>query len=143
DSMHNIAVVVEDEPSPALLADMGIDEGDSLYGLFQGTPLTERGWSDGSRMPDRISIYQRPIEEDAEDDEDMLVIVVETVIHEFGHYFGLSEEEIEAIEDEYWNSDDDDTDSDSEDSRDENGEDDDARIDEQGDAAAEAEAAAA
>jgi predicted Zn-dependent protease with MMP-like domain len=107
DNMQNIAVVVEEAPSPELLAEMEIEEGDSLYGLFQGTPLTERGWSDGSRMPDRISIYQRPIEEDAEDQEDMLVIVVETVIHEFGHYFGLSEEEIEAIEDEYWNSDDD------------------------------------
>jgi predicted Zn-dependent protease with MMP-like domain len=107
DSMQNIAVVVEDEPSPELLAEMEIEEGDSLYGLFQGTPLTERNWSDGSRMPDRISIYQKPIDEDAEDDEDRLVIVVETVIHEFGHYFGLSEEEIEAIEDEYWNSDDD------------------------------------
>jgi predicted Zn-dependent protease with MMP-like domain len=114
DNMQNIAVVVEDAPSPELLAEMEIEEGDSLYGLFQGTPLTERGWSDGSRMPDRISIYQRPIEEDAEDQEDMLVIVVETVIHEFGHYFGLSEEEIEAIEDEYWNSDDDDDDLDEE-----------------------------
>lgn len=110
DNMKNIAVVVEDEPSPELLAEMEIEEGDSLYGLFQGTPLTERGWSEGTRIPDRISIYQRPIEEDAEDAEDMLVIVVETVIHEFGHYFGLSEEEIEAIEDEYWNSDDDDLD---------------------------------
>jgi len=108
DSMQNIAVVVEDEPSPELLAEMEIEEGDSLYGLFQGTPITERGWSDGTRMPDRISIYQRPIEQDAEDAEDMLVIVVETVIHEFGHYFGLSEAEIEAIEDEYWNSDDED-----------------------------------
>jgi predicted Zn-dependent protease with MMP-like domain len=107
DNMQNIAVVVEDEPAPELLAEMEIEEGDSLYGLFQGTPLTERGWSDGSRMPDRISIYQKPIEEDAEDEEDMLVIVVETVIHEFGHYFGLSEAEIEAIEDEYWNSEDD------------------------------------
>ena len=91
ESMQNIAVVVEDEPSAELLAEMEIEEGDSLYGLFQGTPLTERRWSDGSRMPDKISIYQRPIEEDAEDTEDMLVIVVETVIHEFGHYFGLSE----------------------------------------------------
>src|SRR5262245_40469106 len=75
DNMQNIAVVVEDEPSPELLAEMEIGEGDSLYGLFQGTPITERGWNEGSRMPDRISIYQRPIEEDAEDAEDMLVIV--------------------------------------------------------------------
>jgi predicted Zn-dependent protease with MMP-like domain len=101
-AMQNIAVVVEDEPPPAVLAEMEIEEGDTIYGLYQGTPLTERRWSDGTRLPDRISIYQRPIEEDADDEDDMFAMVVETVIHEFGHYFGLSEEEIEAIEDEYW-----------------------------------------
>ena len=53
-------------------------------------------------MPDRISIYQKPIEEACEDHEDIIVCVAETVIHEFGHYFGLSEEEIEEIEDKYW-----------------------------------------
>jgi predicted Zn-dependent protease with MMP-like domain len=112
DAMHNIAVVVEDAPSPELLAEMGIEPGDSLYGLYQGTPLPERSWAEGSRLPDRISIYQRPIEEDAEDEDDMFVIVAETVIHEFGHYFGLSEQEIEAIEEEYWRSVDEDVDED-------------------------------
>jgi predicted Zn-dependent protease with MMP-like domain len=103
DEMKNIAVVVEDEPSPELLDEMDIEPGDTLYGLYQGTPLPERRWSDeASRLPDRISIYQRPIEEDAEDEDDLIVIIAETVIHEFGHYFGLSEEEIEAIEEEYW-----------------------------------------
>jgi predicted Zn-dependent protease with MMP-like domain len=102
DAIANVAVVVEDEPSPEILEEMEIEPGDTLYGLYQGTPLTERGWSDGSRLPDRISIYQRPIEEDAEDEDDMLAIIAETVIHEFGHYFGLSEEEIEAIEEQYW-----------------------------------------
>ncbi len=102
DEMHNVAVVVEDEPSADILAEMEIEPGDTLYGLYQGTPLPERTWSDPSRLPDRITIYQRPIEEDAEDEDDMIIIIGETVIHEFGHYFGLSEEEIEAIEEEYW-----------------------------------------
>jgi len=100
--MQNLALVVEDEPAPALLDDMGIEPPDSLYGLYQGTPLPERQWADGNRLPDRITIYQRPIEADADDDDDALDMVAETLIHEVGHYFGLSEEEIEEIEEKYW-----------------------------------------
>jgi predicted Zn-dependent protease with MMP-like domain len=107
DEIQNVAVIVEREPSPALLAEMEIPPDDTLYGLYQGTPLPERTWSDANRLPDRITIYQGPIEEDAEDEEDMLAIIAETVIHEFGHYFGLSEEEIEEIEERYWRGDDD------------------------------------
>ena len=102
EEMDNLAVVVEEQPSTRLLADMGIEPPDTLYGLYQGTPLTERQWADGNRLPDRITIYQRPIEEDAEDDEDARDMIAETLIHEVGHYFGLSEEEIEEIEEKYW-----------------------------------------
>ena len=102
DEMKNVAVVVEDEPSPQVLDDLEVEPGDSLYGLYQGVPLPERSWTHGNTLPDRISIYQRPIEEDCEDHEDIIVCIAETVIHEFGHYFGLSEEEIEEIEDKYW-----------------------------------------
>jgi predicted Zn-dependent protease with MMP-like domain len=101
-AMTNIAIVVEDEPSPELLAEMEIEPPDSLYGLYQGTPLTERGWSHGNALPDRISLYKNPIEEDSEDHEDVIVCIAETLIHEIGHYFGLSEEEIEEIEEKYW-----------------------------------------
>src|ERR671912_970102 len=107
EAMTNVAVIVEDEPSPQVLADLEMEPDESLFGLYQGTPLPERSWTHGNTLPDRISIYQRPIEEAAEDHEDIIVCVAETVIHEFGHYFGLSEEEIEAIEDKYWSSDDD------------------------------------
>ena len=102
DEMRNVAVVVEDEPSPEILADMDIEPPDSLFGLYQGTPLPERGWSYGNALPDRISIYQGPIEDSCEDDEEIRDCVAETVIHEFGHYFGMSEEEIEEIEEKYW-----------------------------------------
>lgn len=102
DEMHNVAVVVEDEPSAEVLEEMGIEPPDTLFGLYQGTPLTERDWAFGNAMPDRISIFQKPIEEASEDDEEIVTAIGETVIHEFGHYFGLSEDEIEEIEERYW-----------------------------------------
>jgi predicted Zn-dependent protease with MMP-like domain len=100
--MKNLSIVVEDEPRAELLAEMELEPSDSLYGLYQGTPLTERTWGYGNTLPDRITIYQRPIEEDCDDEDEMRAIIGETLIHEVGHYFGLSEEEIEAIEEKYW-----------------------------------------
>ena len=101
-AMKNIAVVVEDEPSQDLLDELGLEPDDTLFGLYHGTPLTERGATYGNVLPDRISIYRLPIEEACEDEDDIRQCVAETVIHEFGHYFGLSEEEIEEIEEKYW-----------------------------------------
>jgi len=104
--MKNLALVVEDEPSAGLLAEMEIEPPDSLYGLYQGIPLPERTWSYGNTLPDRITLFQRPIEEECEGDEDEVRAVIgETLIHEVGHYFGLSEEEIEEIEERYWRGD--------------------------------------
>jgi len=101
-AMRNIAVVIEDAPSPAQLADVGIEPPDTLFGLYEGTPLTERGWSESGTLPDKITLFQRPIEEASADEDDLIVCIGETLIHEVGHYFGLSEEEIEEIEERYW-----------------------------------------
>jgi predicted Zn-dependent protease with MMP-like domain len=100
--MKNLALVVEEEPSADLLEEMEIDPPDSLYGLYQGTPLPERTWGFGNSLPDRITIFQRPIEEDCEDEDEIRAVIGETLIHEVGHYFGLSEEQIEEIEEKYW-----------------------------------------
>ena len=100
--MKNLALVVEDEPSIALLQEMEVVPPDSLYGLYQGTPLPERSWGFGNVLPDRITLYQRPIEEDCDDEDDIRAVIGETLIHEVGHYFGLSEEEIQDIEERYW-----------------------------------------
>ena len=105
EAMKNLAIVIEEEPSPDLLEEMEITPPDSLYGLYQGTPLTERGWGYGNALPDRIALYRRVIEEDSEDAEDIVVCIAETLIHEIGHYFGLSEDEIEEIEEKYWRGD--------------------------------------
>jgi predicted Zn-dependent protease with MMP-like domain len=100
--MKNIAVVVEDEPSEELLEEMEIEPPDSLYGLYQGTPLPERTWGYGNTLPDRVTLFKDVIEEDCESEDDVRDCIAETLIHEVGHYFGLSEEEIEEIEERYW-----------------------------------------
>jgi predicted Zn-dependent protease with MMP-like domain len=103
-AIQNLAVIVENHPPPELLDEMGIEPPDTLFGLYQGTPLTERAWAHGNAVPDRVLIFQGPIEEACGGDEDEIVAEIGmTVIHELGHYFGLSEEEIEEVEDRYWN----------------------------------------
>jgi len=104
--MKNIAIIVDDEPSDELLEEMEIEPPDSLYGLYQGTPLPERSATWGNTLPDCVTLFQKPIEEDCEDDDDIRMVIGETLIHEIGHYFGLSEEEIEEIEERYWRGDD-------------------------------------
>jgi predicted Zn-dependent protease with MMP-like domain len=101
-AMHNVVVIVEDEPSDDVLDELEVEEGDTLFGLYQGTPLTERSWGQGNTLPDRISIYQGPIEDACEDEDEIRDCIAETVIHEFGHYFGMSEDEIEEIEEKFW-----------------------------------------
>jgi predicted Zn-dependent protease with MMP-like domain len=102
DAMANLAIVVEDEPSRELLDDMEVEPSDTLLGLYQGTPLTERAWDYGNTLPDRILLFQGPLERDSDDENDLVVAIGETLIHEIGHYFGLSEEQIEDIETNYW-----------------------------------------
>jgi predicted Zn-dependent protease with MMP-like domain len=97
--ISNIAVVVEDWADAETLAEMGIEPPDTLYGLYRGIDLTRRDSSYGNVMPDVITIYQGPIEEDAADEQEMAEIVRETVVHELGHYVGLDDETMHRIED--------------------------------------------
>lgn len=101
--MNNIAVVVEDWADPETLKEMEIEPPDTLYGLYRGVDLTHRDSSYGNVLPDTITIYQGPIEEDASDEHEMVELIRDVVIHEVGHYFGLDDEamaEIEQPEDE-------------------------------------------
>jgi predicted Zn-dependent protease with MMP-like domain len=106
----NVAIVIEDYPPDDLLDEMDMGPEDVLLGLYQGTPLTERGWGYGNQLPDRITLFKESIEEDCNGDEDEIVIAIgETLIHELGHYFGMSEDEIMEIEEKYWRGEPDDT----------------------------------
>ena len=95
--LGNISIVVEEKPTGELLRDMEIESG-TLFGLYQGVPLTERGWNYGNMLPDRIVIFQRPIEEAANSPAEIEEIVMDTVIHEVGHYFGFSDDTLYEIE---------------------------------------------
>lgn len=95
--LENIAVQVEDRPSQETLEDMGITSG-TLFGLYHGVPLTERGWNYGNVLPDRIVIYQRPIEGAAVSSGEIEEIVQDTVMHEIGHYFGFDDQELSDLE---------------------------------------------
>jgi len=97
--LDNISVEVEDRPSAELLRDMGITSG-TLFGLYQGVPLTQREWNYGNVLPDRIVIYQRPIESAAASPGEIEELVLDTVMHEVGHYFGFSDDELYEMMDE-------------------------------------------
>jgi len=99
DKIKNVAVVVEDWADDETLADVGIEPPDTLYGLYRGVDLTRRDSGYGNVLPDTVTIYQGPIEEDCDDEEAMAELVRETVIHEIGHYFGLDDETMHRIED--------------------------------------------
>ena len=99
DRIANIAVVVEDWADDETLREMGIEPPDTLYGLYRGVDLTHRDSAYANVLPDVITIYQGPIEEDAADEAEMAEIVRETVMHELGHYFGLDDDTMHRIED--------------------------------------------
>ena len=98
DKITNVAVVVEDWADDETLEELGIEPPDTLYGLYRGTDITRRDSSYGNVLPDTIHIYQGPIEEDCDDPEEMAELVLDTVIHEIGHYFGLDDDTMEGIE---------------------------------------------
>jgi predicted Zn-dependent protease with MMP-like domain len=92
DKLHNVAIIVEDYPSEELLDRMGIPEDETLFGLYEGVPLTERGHFEAPLHPDRILIFQGPIEEACDSPEDIKEEVRITVVHEIAHFFGIDDD---------------------------------------------------
>ena len=94
--IENVTVVVEDEPSPALLQDLDMDpRHDALYGLYQGVPLDERP-HDFTALPDRITIFAGPLLRDFSPRQLRRQIQL-TVVHEIAHFFGLDEDAIRRM----------------------------------------------
>jgi predicted Zn-dependent protease with MMP-like domain len=96
--MQNVAVIVEDEPSPGQLTRSGISHGSALLGLYEGRPLIYRSVSEGFHLPDRITIFQRPHERITRNREDLERLVEQTLWHEIAHHFGMNEREVRAAE---------------------------------------------
>ncbi|MBS0266125.1 MAG: metallopeptidase family protein [Planctomycetes bacterium] len=97
--LENVAVDVADEPSAqdyAVLSERGVAAEGLLLGLFIGVPLTKQSW--GDRSPNLIKIFRRPLEQVCHTRRQLLRQIRATVIHEFAHHFGFSEEQLEAFE---------------------------------------------
>lgn len=91
--LDNVEVVIDDEPAPELLEEMGMDpERDTLYGLYEGIPLTEREHDMAWQLPDKVTIFRVPLLEDCRDERELVEEVQVTVVHEFAHFFGIDEE---------------------------------------------------
>jgi predicted Zn-dependent protease with MMP-like domain len=97
-ALDNVAIVIEDEPSPALLRALGLDpRRDTLFGLYQGVPLNQRSVTSPGALPDKISIYSRPLRRACRSPARLRREVRTTLIHEIGHFFGMRDDEIEAL----------------------------------------------
>ena len=96
--MSNVDVEVQDRPTASQLRSLGVPSGRTLLGLYQGIPLTRR--TSGYHMvpPDRITIFQRPLELASRGDGDLVERVRETVIHEVAHHFGISDDRLREME---------------------------------------------
>jgi predicted Zn-dependent protease with MMP-like domain len=89
--LENIEIIVEEEPDPETLERMKLERGRVLLGLYHGVPRTKRHEGAPPLYPDRISIYRRPILAVCRTADEVRRQVRETVIHEIGHHFGLSD----------------------------------------------------
>ena len=97
-SIENVRIIIEDYPSDSLTQQLRLSSRDQLLGLYQGVPLPYRtSWYGRSPVvPDTISLYQKNIERRSRTDEELERNVRETLMHEIGHYFGMTEEEIRS-----------------------------------------------
>jgi predicted Zn-dependent protease with MMP-like domain len=96
--MQNVAVMVEPEPSDSQLAAGRVPRGDTLLGLYEGRPLPVRSSFEAFSMPDRITLFQGPIERAARGPGDVPRVIADTLWHEIAHYFGMDERQVRAAE---------------------------------------------
>ncbi len=91
----NVDVQTRRRPTKRQLRDAGLEPGETLLGLYEGVPLTDRAGGDPP-LPDVITIFQYPIEDVCETEEEVVAEVRKTVVHEAAHYFGITDVELEA-----------------------------------------------
>lgn len=97
--MENVEIVIEDYAPPYVQQRLKIHPY-ALFGLYQGIPLRKRGSWYGNVLPDKITIFKRPIEQYCKSEDEIKELVKKVVMHEIGHYFGLSEAELRRLENE-------------------------------------------
>ena len=96
--LDNVVIVIEAEPTLAQKKKLNIHPGWTLFGLYEGVPQLERGAGYSAVLPDKITIFQKPIEDEAADEKDIKEIVKNTVWHEIAHHFGMDEFRVSQVE---------------------------------------------
>ena len=95
--LNNVAIIVEDYPSAELIERMSLGPDDTLFGLYEGVPLTERGFFEEPLYPDRILIFQRAIEDECDSPEEVKDELKTTLVHEVAHFFGMDDDYLVEI----------------------------------------------
>ena len=96
--LENVAIIIEDEPTLAQKKKLNLHPNWTLFGLYEGVPQLERGANYSAVLPDKITIFQDPIEALARDEEDIKEMVKNTVWHEIAHHFGMDEARVRQAE---------------------------------------------
>ncbi len=95
-ALEDVAVVIEDEPSPEQRRTNDLGPDDTLYGLYEGVPRTEWG-ADWVVAPNKITLFRLPLEADFPDPDDLADEVAITVIHELAHHLGIDDDRLEGF----------------------------------------------
>ena len=96
--LENVVVILEDYPTATQTANARVRQGSTLLGLYEGVPLTKRGRHYGMVTPDKITIFQKPIEANCRNQDEISVEIQRVVQHEIAHYFGIGESKLRQIE---------------------------------------------
>jgi predicted Zn-dependent protease with MMP-like domain len=96
EALVEVAIVIEDDPTPEQLRENGLEPWDTMYGLYEGVPRTDYG-ADWVSVPNRISLYRRPLEEDFPDPAELEAEVRMTVLHELAHHLGIDDDRLEEL----------------------------------------------
>ncbi len=96
--LNNVAIIIEDQPTPAQRDQLHLHNNQTLFGLYQGIPLTKRGSNYNLVLPDIITIFQHPIEANANDYDSLRESIRHTLWHEIAHYFGLDHQRIYELD---------------------------------------------
>jgi len=98
EKIENVDVVVERQASREILREMSLCSPSELLGLYQGVPYDQRGFYYGNVLPDKITLFQNPIESICRTKEEVNEKVREVIVHEVGHYFGLDDKKLRELE---------------------------------------------
>ena len=95
--LDNVEIVVEDFPSLEVQQSEGLDSPYDLLGYYEGVPLTEREGPPAGWLPDRITVYQKPLEAICHSRAELYEEIQTTVVHEVAHFFGIDEDRISEL----------------------------------------------